>query len=82
MGCFGLPFFFFTANPEPTHSPLFQVIYGDTSVNLDEHYPKIVSSTIRGLRIAKDPISAADFFQICIDQMMEHLFGWDFKTGL
>ena len=80
MGYFGLPLFFFTANPEPNHSPLFQVIYGDTSVNLDEHYPKIVSSTIRGLRIAQDPVAAADFFQICIDQMMEHLFGWDFKT--
>ena len=80
MGYFGLPFLFFTGNPEPNHSPIFQVLYGDTSINLDEHYPHIVSSTLRGIRVAHDPVAAADFFQICINILIEHLFGWDFKT--
>jgi len=37
-----MPHVYFTANPNPAHSPIFQVIYGDTTVDLTKHYPFLV----------------------------------------
>jgi len=34
FGYFGMPHLYFTANPNPVHSPVFQVMYGDVSVDL------------------------------------------------
>jgi len=34
FGYFGMPQLFFTANPSVTHSPIFQVMCGDTNVDL------------------------------------------------
>jgi hypothetical protein len=34
MGLFGMPPLFFTCNPSGVHSPIFQVVFGDTSVDL------------------------------------------------
>ena len=59
---FGLPHIYFTLNPSVTHNPIFQVMVGDTSVDLTSRFPFLVPSTERTLRIAQDPVAAADFF--------------------
>ena len=41
----------------------------------------MVSGTERALRLAKDPVAAADFFEFAIQRMFEHLFGWNFDQG-
>jgi hypothetical protein len=56
-------------------------MYGDTTVNLDERFPLLISSTERALRLAKDPVAAADFFEFSINTLFEHLFGWNFSIG-
>ena len=76
---FGMPQLFFTANPNPAHSPIFQVIFGDTSVDLTKRYPQLVPSCERALRLAKDPVAAADFFDFCITCIFKYLFSWDYK---
>lgn len=80
-GKFGIPTLYFTANPCPAHSPMFQVLWVDERVNLDEQFPLIVGATERAMRFARDPVSAADFFDLCqcTRLMFDHLFGWDFK---
>lgn len=81
IGYFGLPVLYFTANPNAAHSPIFQVMCGDTSVNLDDCFPLLVSGTKRAMRLARDPVGAADFFEFSIHCILQHLFGWNFKTG-
>jgi hypothetical protein len=44
FGLFGLPHIYLTLNPCATHSPIFQVICGDTSIDLTERYPVLVHS--------------------------------------
>ena len=61
-----MPILFLTVNPNPTHSPMFQVIFGDLTVNLDERFPVLVSTTECALQLAKDPVAAADFFDFSI----------------
>lgn len=75
---FGVPTLYFTANPSPSHSPLFQVMWGDTTVDLSKQFPKLVNATERAMRLAQDPVAAADFFEKSISLMFDHLFGWDF----
>ena len=53
---------FLTANPNPSYSPMFQVIFGDQTINLDDRFPVLVLHTEHALRLAKDPVAAADFF--------------------
>lgn len=77
---FGLPHLYFTFNPSAAHSPIFQVMYGDTSVDLTSQFPYLVPSSERAQRLAKDPVAAADFFEFCVTCLFEHLFGWDYKT--
>ena len=78
---FGLPHIYFTFNPSVTHSPVFQVMFGDQSVDLTSRFPFLVPSTERALRLAKDPVAAADFFEFCVKCVFEYLFGWDYAAG-
>jgi len=79
FGYFGMPHLYFTANPSATHSPIFQVMCGDTNVDLTKRFPQIVPSRERALRLAKDPVAAADFFDFSIKCIFKHLFGWDYS---
>jgi len=79
---FGVPQIYFTFNPSAVHSPIFQVMFGDKSVDLSDQFPKLVSSYERSLRLAQDPVAAADFFQFCVKSLFEYLFGWDFKKNI
>ena len=51
---------------------------GDVNVDLTKHYPFLAPAKEHALRLAQDPVAAADFFNFCIKTMFEHLFGWDF----
>jgi len=42
-GLFGLPHIYITLNPCAAHSPIFQVIFGEKSVDLSLCYPSIVN---------------------------------------
>lgn len=75
---FGLPHLFFTFNPSPAHSPVFQVMFGDYSVDLSSRFPKLVSGRERALRLAQDPVAGADFFEYMWRCCFKHLLGWDF----
>jgi len=77
---FGLPHIYFTANPSATHSPIFQVIFGDKTVDLSKRFPQLVSSRERALRLAQDTVAAADFFQFSIKCIFKYLFGWNYNT--
>ncbi len=75
---FGLPHIYLTLNPSAAHSPIFQAIFGDETVNLSSHYPTLVNAMERSLRLAKDPVAASDFFEFSIHAIFDHLFAWDF----
>ena len=34
----------------------------------------------RAIRLAQDPVAAADFFDFAVTLLFEHLFGWDYKN--
>ena len=76
---FGIPHLFLTVNPSAAHSPIFQVMFGDTSVDLTKRFPLLVPSRERAVRLAKDPVAAADFFDFSITCLFKYLFGWDYK---
>ena len=78
---FGLPHLFFTFNPNPAHSPIFQVMYGDSTVDLTSRFPKLVSGRERAIHLAKDPVAAADFYEFSFKCCFEYLLGLDFKNG-
>ena len=75
---FSLPHIYFTFNPSATHSPIFQVMFGDQSIDLTSRLPFLVPSNERAQRLAKDPVAAADFFEFCVSCVFEYLFGWDY----
>ena len=75
---FALPHIYLTFNPCAAHSPVFQVMFGDTNVDLSERFPKIVGIQECALRLAKDPVAAADYFEFCIHALFKYLLGWDF----
>ena len=79
FGYFGMPQLYFTANPSATHSPIFQLMCGDTNVDLSKRFPQLAPSCERALRLAKDPVAAADFFDFSIQCIFEFLFGWDYS---
>jgi len=81
FGYFGLPHIYFTFNPCAAHSPIFQVMFGDTVVDLSARFPEMVPSHKRALRLAKDPVAAADFFQYCVHAVFQYLFGWDYNQN-
>ncbi|KAG2112595.1 uncharacterized protein F5147DRAFT_572188, partial [Suillus discolor] len=78
FGYFGLPHIFFTFNPCAAHSPIFQVIYGDKSVDLSSRFPTMPTGPERAARLARDPVAAADFFEFSFKCLFRDLFGWDF----
>jgi hypothetical protein len=71
---FGLPHIYFTFNPCAAHSPIFQVIFGDTAVDFSMLFPEMVCSRERALRLAKDPVAAADYFEYCVCTTFRYLF--------
>ena len=77
-GFFGLPHLYITSNPNATHSPIFQFMFGDETVDLSKRFPILVSARDRALRLAKDPVAGADFFNFCITSIFRYLFGWDY----
>jgi hypothetical protein len=80
-GYFSLPHIFFTFNPSPMHSPIFQVMFGDKMVDLSSHFPVMPSVQERALRLAQDPVAAADFFEFSFRVLFHYLLGWDFESG-
>lgn len=79
FGHFGLPHLFLTFNPSPAHSPIFLVMCGDKTINLNDRFPIIPNARERALMLAKDPVAAADFFEFCVTSLFSDLFGWDYK---
>ena len=82
MLLFSIPHLYFTANPNPAHNPVFQVMFGDRSVDLTQMYPSMVPTRDHALRLAKDPVAAANFFQFCIEAIFQDLFGWDYQKKI
>ncbi|KAI5987249.1 hypothetical protein EDD15DRAFT_2120356, partial [Pisolithus albus] len=78
FGYFGLPHLFFTFNPSVAHSPIFQVMYGDLNVDLSQRFPKLVSARERAIRLAHDPVAAANFFEFSVTCCFQYLLGWDY----
>lgn len=78
-GYFGLPHLFFTFNPSVVHTPIFQVMFGDHSVDLSDRFPRLVSAHDRAIRLAQDPVAAANFFEFSVQCCFEYLLGWDYK---
>ncbi|KAG1801878.1 hypothetical protein EV424DRAFT_1331589, partial [Suillus variegatus] len=78
FGYFGLPHIFFTFNPSAAHSPIFQVIYGDRTVDLSERFPRMPDGRMRATRLAHDPVAAADFYKFSYQCLFRHLLGCDF----
>jgi hypothetical protein len=74
-----MPQLYFTANPSARHSPIFQIMYGDTNVDLTKRFPQLVPSREWAVRLANDPVAAADFFDFSIKCIFEFLFGWDYQ---
>ena len=63
---FGLPHLFFTFNPSPAHSPIFQVMFSNSTVDLSERFPHLVDARQRAVRLAQDPVAAVDFFDFSV----------------
>jgi len=81
FGFFSLPHLFFTFNSSAAHSPIFQVIFGDKTIDLSNRFPNTVSGRERALRLAKDPVAAADFFEFSLTSLFKFLLGWDYSTS-
>ena len=41
-------------------------MFGDETVDLTKHFPILVSAHEQVIRLAKDPVAGADFFNFCI----------------
>ncbi|KAF9446104.1 hypothetical protein P691DRAFT_674303 [Macrolepiota fuliginosa MF-IS2] len=78
FGYFGLLHIFLTFNPSPVHSPIFLVMCSNTSIDLTSQFPQLPSACERALILAKDPVTAVDFFQFSVDAMFSFLLGWDY----
>src|SRR5260370_34243930 len=79
MGYFGLPHIFMTINPNASHSPLFQLMYGDETVDLSERFPNLVNSREYAIHLASDPVAGAEFFSVLsLECIFQYLFGWDY----
>ena len=78
-GFFGLPHIYITLNPNAAHSPVFQAMFGDEIVDLTKQFPILVSARERAMRLAKDPVAGADFFNFCVTSVFRYMFGWDFS---
>ncbi|KAJ3559531.1 hypothetical protein NP233_g11239 [Leucocoprinus birnbaumii] len=56
-------------------------MYGDMNVDLTVKCPELVSARERMVRLAKDPVAAADFFQLQYEFLFRDLLGWDFEKS-
>ncbi|KAE8220701.1 hypothetical protein CF319_g5812 [Tilletia indica] len=81
VGRYGIFQLFLTLNPGPTHSPVFQIFFGDRSVTLETQAPQLPSSKERGARVADDPVAASDYFHFHISAIFQFLLGWDIRKG-
>jgi len=52
---------------------------GDETVDLTKRFPHLVPSRERAIRLANDPVAAADFFHFSIMCIFDFLFGWDYE---
>jgi hypothetical protein len=78
MGYWGIAHVYLTINLCAAHSQIFQISFGGCSVDLTKQYPSLVPHGERAIRVAMDPIAAADFYEFCVRVMFQDLFGWDF----
>jgi len=78
---FGLPHIFFTFNPSLAHSPIFQVMFSNKTVDLSERFPVMPVGCERTLILAQDPVATADFFEFSFRALFHFLLGWDFNLG-
>ncbi|KAE8222155.1 hypothetical protein CF319_g4600 [Tilletia indica] len=79
VGKFGIFQLFLTLNPGPSHSPVFQIFYGDKSVTLDARNPTLPTSKARAARVADDPVAASDYFHFHVFAVFQYLLGWDLR---
>ncbi|CAD6983220.1 unnamed protein product, partial [Tilletia controversa] len=79
IGEFGIFQLFLTLNPSPTHSPVFQVFFGDETVDLEVPCPTLPSASARAKRVADDPVAAADYFHFHLAAVFHCLLGWDMR---
>ncbi|KAE8220552.1 hypothetical protein CF319_g5935 [Tilletia indica] len=79
VGRYGIFQLFLTLNPGPTHSPVFQIFFGDRSITLDARAPKLPSSKERSVRVADDPVAASDYFHFHISAIFQYLLGWNIR---
>jgi hypothetical protein len=77
FGYFGMPLFYLTTNPNASHSPVFQCIYGDELVDITKRFPDLVNSLERRIRLASDAAAGEEFFSFSIECLLQHLLGWD-----
>ncbi|KAI3604622.1 atp-dependent dna helicase pif1 [Moniliophthora roreri] len=73
----GLPYVFLTLNPSDTHSPIAQVLAG-RNVDLDKFFHDLkptVENLERSAFILLNPVAEAEFFHICVKNMLEILLG-------
>lgn len=81
FGYFGLPHIFLTLNPSLAHSPIFQVMCGNKSIDLSAQFPILPGPKDRALALARDPVAAADFYEFSIQSVFRYLLGWDYHRG-
>ncbi|KAE8248570.1 hypothetical protein A4X13_0g5554, partial [Tilletia indica] len=79
VGKFGIFQLFLTLNPGPSHSPVFQILFGDRTITLDTKDPKLPSSKARAARVADDPVAASDYFHFHVNAVFQYLLGWDIR---
>lgn len=80
FAAFGVGQLFLTITPSPDNSPVFCLMAGDTSINLDSRYPDLLPTPERAKLLAKDPVAAADFYERSIQLIFRELFGWNYTT--
>ncbi|KAE8250119.1 hypothetical protein A4X13_0g4940 [Tilletia indica] len=79
VGKFGIFQLFLTLNPGPSHSPVFQIFFGDRTFTLDTKAPVLPTSKARAARVADDPVAASDYFHFHINAVFKYLLGWDVR---
>jgi hypothetical protein len=51
------------------------LFFGDHAVDLTKRYPMLVPCGQRAVRVATDPVAAADFYEFCVHAIFKDLFG-------
>ncbi|KAE8232846.1 hypothetical protein CF326_g2112 [Tilletia indica] len=79
IGQYGIFQLFLTLNPGPTHSPVFNIFFGDRQIRLDTRTPPMPNAKTRGTRVADDPVASSDYFHFHIAAVFQFLLGWDWR---